>query len=119
MASALETLCGQAYGAKQYHMLGVQMQRSWIVLSLAAVALLPLFVFPAPILKVTGQSSEVAERTGVVALWLIPFHLSFPFQFSLQRFLQSQLKAGVVAWVSGSVLAVHALVSWVFVYKLL
>ncbi|KAK2992074.1 hypothetical protein RJ640_023457 [Escallonia rubra] len=27
MASALETLCGQAYGAKQYHMLGVYMQR--------------------------------------------------------------------------------------------
>lgn len=32
MASALETLCGQAYGAKQYHMLGIYLQRSWLVL---------------------------------------------------------------------------------------
>ncbi|CAN1288533.1 Protein DETOXIFICATION 27 [Linum perenne] len=34
MASALETLCGQAYGAKKYYMLGVYLQRSWIVLFL-------------------------------------------------------------------------------------
>lgn len=45
MASALETLCGQAFGAKQHHMLGVYLQRSWIVLILSAVLLLPLFFF--------------------------------------------------------------------------
>ncbi|KAJ4714514.1 Protein DETOXIFICATION [Melia azedarach] len=36
MASALETLCGQASAAKKYFMLGVYMQRSWIVLLLKA-----------------------------------------------------------------------------------
>ncbi|KAL8506432.1 hypothetical protein ACS0TY_017352 [Phlomoides rotata] len=30
MASGLETLCGQAYGARHYHMLGVHLQRSWV-----------------------------------------------------------------------------------------
>ena len=118
MASVLETLCGQAYGAKQYHMLGIYMQRSCIVLFLCAILLLPLFVFASPILKFIGQPEEVAERTGLVAMWLIPFHLSFPFQFTLQRFLQSQLQTGVIAWVSGLVLALHVFVSWVFVYKL-
>ncbi|CAL9114228.1 unnamed protein product [Musa textilis] len=34
MASALETLCGQAFGAKKYRMLGVYLQRSCIVLIL-------------------------------------------------------------------------------------
>ncbi|MFQ6640386.1 hypothetical protein Gotur_014332 [Gossypium turneri] len=46
MASALETLCGQAFGAKQYHMLGLYMQRSWIVLLLCCYPftyLLPRF----------------------------------------------------------------------------
>ena len=118
MASVLETLCGQAYGAKQYHMLGIYMQRSCIVLFLCAILLLPLFVFASPILKFIGQPEEVAERTGLVAMWLIPFHLSFPFQFTLQRFLQSQLQTGVIAWVSGLALALHVFVSWVFVYKL-
>ncbi|PON46873.1 Multi antimicrobial extrusion protein [Parasponia andersonii] len=118
MASALETLCGQAYGAKQYHMMGIYMQRSWVVLFINSVLLLPMFLFPAPILKFTGQPESVAEQTGVVAKWLIPFHLSFPFQFTLQRFLQSQLKTAAVAWVSGAVLLVHGILSWAFVYKL-
>ena len=118
MASALETLCGQVYGAKNYSMMGIYLQRSWVVLFLCSVLLLPMFLFPEPILKLAGQTEEVAEQTGVVAVWLIPFHLSFPFQFSLQRFLQSQLKTEVIAWVSGGVLALHAFLSWLFVYKL-
>ncbi|KAF8034938.1 hypothetical protein BT93_C1076 [Corymbia citriodora subsp. variegata] len=118
MASALETLCGQAYGARQYRMLGIYLQRSWIVLFACSILLLPLFVFATPILKLIGQSSTVAEQTGVVAIWLIPFHLCFPFQFTLQRFLQSQLKTAVIVWVSGGSLALHTLVSWLFVYKL-
>ncbi|KAF5942634.1 hypothetical protein HYC85_020276 [Camellia sinensis] len=83
MASALETLCGQAYGAKQCHRLGIYMQRSWVVLFLSSILLLPLFVFATPILKLTGQSAAVAELAGVVALWLIPMHLSFAFQFTV------------------------------------
>ncbi|MBA0659341.1 hypothetical protein Goklo_011488 [Gossypium klotzschianum] len=118
MASALETLCGQAYGAKQYQMLGLYLQRSWIVLFICSILLLPLFIFAAPLLKFMGQPTEVADQTGLVAIWLIPFHLSLPFQFTLQRFLQSQLKTAVIAWVCGVALAVHALISWIFVYKL-
>lgn len=118
MASALETLCGQAYGAKQYHMLGIYMQRSWVVLFFSSVLLVPLFLFAMPILEFTGQSTEVAELSGVVALWLIPMHLSFGFQFTLVRFLQCQLKTAVIAWVSGVALALHVFASWLFVYKL-
>ncbi|KAI4366553.1 hypothetical protein MLD38_022416 [Melastoma candidum] len=39
MASALETLCGQAFGAKRYHMLGIYMQRSWILSAASGVML--------------------------------------------------------------------------------
>nr|XP_023884500.1 protein DETOXIFICATION 27-like [Quercus suber] len=119
MASALETLCGQAYGARQYHMLGIYLQRSWIVLFSCSILLLPLFLFATPILKLMGQTDAVAEQSGVVAVWLIPMHLSFPFQFTLQRFLQSQVKTWVLAYISGGALALHVFVScWFFVYKL-
>lgn len=117
MASALETLCGQAYGAKKYYMLGVYMQRSWIVLFLCSILLLPLYTFASPFLKLLGQPDDVAELSGLVALWFIPLHFSFAFQFPLQRFLQSQLKMGAIAWVSLMALAVHVLVSWLFVYR--
>lgn len=118
MASALETLCGQAYGARQYHMLGIYLQRSWVVLFLSSILLVPMFVFATPILKFIGQPDAVAERSGLVAVWLIPFHLSFPFQFTLQRFLQCQLKTAIIASVSGVALVIHVLISWFFVYKM-
>ncbi|KAM0018306.1 putative multi antimicrobial extrusion protein [Helianthus debilis subsp. tardiflorus] len=108
MASALETLCGQAFGAKQYHMLGIYLQRSWVVLLIGSVLLLPLFIFATPILKLTGQPEEVAELAGKVAMWLIPMHMSFVFQFSLVRFLQCQLKTAVIGWVSVLGLFVYA-----------
>lgn len=118
MASALETLCGQAFGAKRYHMLGIYLQRSWIVLFLCCFLLLPVYVFAAPILRLLGQSDEVAEQTGLVAVWLIPLHFSFAFQFPLQRFLQCQLRSQVIAWVSAAGLVVNALTSWLLVYVL-
>ncbi|XP_030528414.1 protein DETOXIFICATION 27-like [Rhodamnia argentea] len=116
MASALETLCGQAFGAKRYHMLGIYMQRSWIVLFLCCFLLLPFYVFVAPLLQLLGQPDDVAEMTGTVALWLIPLHFSFAFQFPLWRFLQSQLKTQVLAWVSLASLAIDVLVSWLSIY---
>ncbi|KAA8546748.1 hypothetical protein F0562_003177 [Nyssa sinensis] len=118
MASALETLCGQAFGAKKYYMLGVYLQRSWIVLFMCCVLLLPMYIFASPFLKLLGQPSEVAELSGVVSLCMIPLHFSFAFQFPLQRYLQSQLKTGVIAWVSLAALVVHVIMSWLFVYKL-
>ncbi|URE17096.1 protein TRANSPARENT TESTA [Musa troglodytarum] len=97
MASALETLCGQAFGAKQYHMLGVYMQRSWVVLFVCAILLLPLYLYATPLLELVGQSREIAERAGYLSLWLLPMHFSFVFLFPLQRFLQCQLKNSVNA----------------------
>ena len=116
MASALETLCGQAFGAKRYPMLGIYLQRSWIVLFLCCVLLLPFYVFAGPILKLIGLSNEVAEQTGLVAQWLIPLHFSFAFYFPMQRFLQSQLKTLVIAWMSLVALLLTVLLSWLFVF---
>nr|XP_043637537.1 protein DETOXIFICATION 27-like [Erigeron canadensis] len=117
MASALETLCGQAYGAKNYRMLGVYLQRSWIVLFLGGILILPLYIFASPVLKLLGQPSDIAELTGIVAMRIIPLHFSLCFQFPLQRFLQSQLKGYVIAWVTLGALIVHSIMSWLVVSR--
>ncbi|KAL0709309.1 hypothetical protein Bca4012_016287 [Brassica carinata] len=118
MASALETLCGQAFGAKKYDMLGVYMQRSWIVLFLFCTLLLPMYLFASPILKFFGQPEDIAELSGSIAVWTIPTHFAFAFYFPLSRFFQCQLKNRVVAISSGVALVVHIFVCWLFVYGL-
>jgi Na+-driven multidrug efflux pump len=62
MASALETLCGQAYGAKQYSMIGTYLQRSWLVLLAFAVLLAPTYIFSGQLLIVLGQPAELSRE---------------------------------------------------------
>eukprot|EP01018_Ginkgo_biloba_P028740 Gb_22191 [translate_table: standard] len=118
MGSALETLCGQAYGARQYHMLGVHLQRAWIVIFCVAVLLLPMYIFATPILKLIGQPDDIAELAGSVSIWMIPQHFAYVFSLPLQRYLQSQLKNSVIACLSGASFILHIGLSWLIIGKL-
>ncbi|CAM0951770.1 unnamed protein product [Alopecurus aequalis] len=116
MASALETLCGQAYGAKQYSMIGIYLQRSWIILLLSAVLLALVYVFAAPLLAALGQPAEVARLAGEVSMCMLPMHFQFAFILPLNKFLQSQGKNWVMAATSVVSFLVHIAASWLLVF---
>ncbi|XP_011083755.1 protein DETOXIFICATION 33 [Sesamum indicum] len=118
MGSALETLCGQAYGAGQVRMLGVYMQRSWVILLTTACVLLPLYIFAPPILLFFGESAEISRAAGQFALWMIPQLFAYALNFPIQKFLQSQRKMMVMAWISGIILVLHTVFSWLLILKL-
>jgi MATE family multidrug resistance protein len=115
MGSALETLCGQAYGAKQLHMLGVYLQRSWIILNAMAVLMLPLYIFAAPVLRFFHQDAEIAALASRVALYMIPQLFAYAFNFPIQKFLQAQSKVMAMAVVSAVALVFHVALSWLLV----
>ncbi|RVW80817.1 Protein detoxification 21 [Vitis vinifera] len=117
MASALETLCGQSYGAKQYQMLGIYLQRSWLVLGVTSLFLLPVFIFTTPILKALGQEEEIAEVAGYVSLWLIPAMFAFIVSFTCQFYLQAQSKNMIIAYLAAFSLTIHVFLSWLLVVK--
>ncbi|XP_010266880.1 PREDICTED: protein DETOXIFICATION 33-like [Nelumbo nucifera] len=117
MGSALETLCGQAFGAKKLHMLGVYMQRSWVILNVTCVCLLPIYIFATPILKLFGQNDQIAELAGKFSLYMIPQLFAYGFNFPIQKFLQAQSKVMTMAWVSGVALLFHILLSWLFIVQ--
>ncbi|KAI6687720.1 hypothetical protein NL676_024548 [Syzygium grande] len=117
MASALETLCGQAYGAKQYHMLGVYLQRSWIVLTICSIFLVPLFIFTAPLLKALGQEDSIAEVAGEISLCLIPILFTFILSYTCQMFLQAQSKNMIISYIAAFSLVVHLCLSWLLTVK--
>ncbi|GMI69612.1 hypothetical protein like AT4G00350 [Hibiscus trionum] len=107
MASALETLCGQAFGAGQVDMLGVYMQRSWIILFGACFALLPLYIYATPLLKLLGQEPGIADLAGDFTMQVIPQMFSLAINFSTQKFLQAQSKVGVLAWIGLAAFIAH------------
>ncbi|OIW06608.1 hypothetical protein TanjilG_04002 [Lupinus angustifolius] len=116
MGSATETLCGQAYGAGQVNLLGVYMQRSWVILFATSILLLPIYIFAAPILKALGQQKDIADLAGNFALLVIPQFLSLPLNFPTQKFLQAQSKVSVIAWVGFVALILHIGMLWLLIY---
>lgn len=115
MGSALETLCGQAFGAGQVHMLGVYLQRSWIILIGSAIALSPLYVFANPILRLLGQDEQIAQLASEFTLALLPRMFALAVTFPTQKFLQAQSKVGVMAWIGLVALIFHVFLLWLFI----
>uniref|UniRef100_A0A0C9RU90 Protein DETOXIFICATION n=1 Tax=Wollemia nobilis TaxID=56998 RepID=A0A0C9RU90_9CONI len=117
MGSALETLCGQAFGAGQLNMLGVYMQRSWLILNSTALVMMSVYILATPILKAIGQEAEIAEVAGKFAVWMIPQLFAYAMNFPLAKFLQAQSKIMVMAVIAGVALALHVLLSWLLIFK--
>ncbi|XP_050224951.1 protein DETOXIFICATION 35-like [Mercurialis annua] len=115
MGSALETLCGQAFGAGQVHMLGIYMQRSWIILLVSCFILLPVYIFATPILKLLGQDEKVAELAGNFTLLVIPELFSLAINFPAQKFLQAQSKVWVVACIGIVCFLLHIPLLWLLI----
>uniref|UniRef100_M1CE78 Protein DETOXIFICATION n=1 Tax=Solanum tuberosum TaxID=4113 RepID=M1CE78_SOLTU len=118
MGSAVETLCGQAYGARKYDMLGVYLQRSTILLVLTGVLLTFVYVFSKPILLFLGQSPEIASAAALFVYGLIPQIFAYAVNFPIQKFLQAQSIVAPSAYISAATLVLHLVISWVAAYKL-
>ncbi|KAF3780118.1 hypothetical protein EJ110_NYTH29524 [Nymphaea thermarum] len=118
MASALETICGQAYGAGQLDMLGIYMQRSWVILNSTALVLCIFYVFATPFLKLIGQATEIAESAGTFAIWMIPQLFAYSTNYPIAKFLQAQSKIMPMAAIIFSSLVLHTFFSWLLIIKL-
>ncbi|XP_062110398.1 protein DETOXIFICATION 30-like [Humulus lupulus] len=118
MGSALETLCGQAFGAGQLNMMGIYMQRSWIVLIVTGLILSLFYIFAEPILLLIGQTPEISKATGVFCLYMVPEIFAYAMNFPIAKFLQAQSKIMVMAAIAAIALVLHTFFSWLFVLKL-
>ncbi|GLT52535.1 hypothetical protein SLA2020_258700 [Shorea laevis] len=118
MGSAEETLCGQAYGAHRYEMLGIYMQRSTILLTATGVPLMLIYIFCKPILILLGESSAIASAAAIYVYGLIPQIFAYAANFPIQKFLQAQRIIAPSAYMSAAVVVVHLLLSRLAIYEL-
>lgn len=116
MGTALDTLCGQAHGAKQYHMLGIHLQRAMVVLLLATIPLSLIWASTDRILMALGQDPEIAVEAGLYALWMVPGLPAYGLTQCHIRFLQSQNVVWPMVVSSGATALLHIPLCWILVF---
>ncbi|KAK1363637.1 Protein DETOXIFICATION [Heracleum sosnowskyi] len=117
MASALETLCGQAYGAHQYQMIGTYTYGAIISLLLVCIPISILWIFTEKFLLMIGQDPSISHEAGIYSIWLIPALFPFAILQLLVRYLLTQSLLYPMLLSSVTALVFHIPLSWVLIYK--
>ncbi|XP_019173066.1 PREDICTED: protein DETOXIFICATION 14-like [Ipomoea nil] len=117
MASALETLCGQAYGALHYKKLGVYTFGAIIPLIVACIPISILWVFMDKLLMIIGQDPLISVEAKKYSIWLIPALFPYAILQPLVRYLQTQSLILPMLLSSVASLCFHVPVCWAFVFK--
>lgn len=116
MGSAVETFCGQAFGANQYRMLGVHMLRAMLVLSLSSIPIAVLWAYTGKIFTTLHQDPEISFHAGIYARWLIPSILPYGLLQCQHRFLQTQNNILPLMLSTGISTLVHVLSCWTLIF---
>ncbi|XP_028080535.1 protein DETOXIFICATION 12-like isoform X2 [Camellia sinensis] len=117
MACALETLCGQAYGAQQYQKLGTQTYTAIFSLVIFCLPLSILWIFMGKILIFIGQDPLISHEAGKFITWLVPALFAYAILQPLVRYFQMQSLTLPMLISSCATLAFHIPLCWVLVFK--
>ncbi|CAN1265818.1 Protein DETOXIFICATION 16 [Linum perenne] len=117
MASALDTFCGQAYGAKQYHTMSIHTQRAMLVLLVISIPLSVIWANTANILIAVGQQQDIAEGAGTYATFMIPSIFAYAILQCQVKFLQTQSIVFPMVLCSAVAALLHLLLCWLLVFN--
>ncbi|CAK9160156.1 unnamed protein product [Ilex paraguariensis] len=117
MAGALETLCGQAYGAQQYQKIGTQTYTAIFSLIIVCIPLSILWMYMGRILILIGQDPLISHEAGKFTMWLIPALFAYATIQPLIRYFQMQSMVTPMLISSCATLCLHIPLCWVLVFK--
>ncbi|KAH7425298.1 hypothetical protein KP509_11G048600 [Ceratopteris richardii] len=113
----LETLCGQAFGARQYQKLGIYTQRAIIVLNVTSIPLAFIWANIERILLLLGQDAQIASKAGEYGVLLIPTLFAAATSQPFVKFLQAQSLVAPLLLISLATLLCHVPVCAFMVFK--
>ncbi|KAF3498403.1 hypothetical protein DY000_02057635 [Brassica cretica] len=117
LSTALDTLSGQAYGAKLYRKLGLQTYTAMFCLTLVCFPLSIIWFNMEKLLVFLGQDQSIAHEAGRYAAWLIPGLFSYAVLQPLTRYFQNQSMIRPLLITSSFVFCLHVPLCWLLVYK--
>ncbi|OMO73227.1 Multi antimicrobial extrusion protein [Corchorus olitorius] len=115
LSGALETLCGQGFGAKMYRKLGIYLQASCIISFCFGVILSILWFYTEPILILLQQDAQISKTAASYITYLIPviplgIHLGIVYSlvnWTDLGFKGASLGASISLWISCLLLAFY------------
>jgi MATE family multidrug resistance protein len=86
LSGALETLCGQGFGANEYHMLGIYLQGSCIISFIFSIIISIIWFYTEHILVLLHQSQDIARTAALYMKFLIPGLFAYSILQNMLRF---------------------------------
>ncbi|PSC75850.1 MATE efflux family [Micractinium conductrix] len=118
LLGALDTLCGQAWGAKNYKALGVYLQRAVITTLLISALICVLWFNIEGLVLALGQEPVIAAGAARFLRLATPALLLAGVFECLKRYLMAQGVVTPVTAVSCAAVAAAPPLNWLFIFKL-
>ncbi|WOK96412.1 hypothetical protein Cni_G05119 [Canna indica] len=118
LASGLEPLCSQAYGSRNWELISLSLQRTILLLLLAAVPIAFLWVNLGPILVALGQDPAITAAAATYCLHSLPDLLTNALLQPLRVFLRSQGITRPMAACTAAAVVLHIPLNILFVFVL-
>ncbi|KAK4439176.1 protein DETOXIFICATION 18 [Sesamum alatum] len=112
LSGALDTLCGQDFGAKLYKTLGIHLQASCILSFFFTTLVSILWWHSDTILTILHQDPQISKQASLYLKYLIPGLFAYGFLENILRFLQMQSVAFPLVGLSLMPLIIHVGVAY-------
>ncbi|KAB2088775.1 hypothetical protein ES319_A03G021600v1 [Gossypium barbadense] len=115
LAMGMEPICGQAFGAKRYKLLGLTMQRMILVLLLTSILIAFLWSNMKKILLFCGQDENIANEAHSYILYCLPDLLAQSFLHPLRTYLRAQSITLPLTYCSTLAILLHIPINYLLV----
>lgn len=118
MSGALETLCGQSYGAQEFRKFGNYTFCAIVTLIAVCFPISLVWIFTDKILLLFSQDPGISHAARDYCVHLIPGLLGFAVLQAMIRYFQTQSMIFPMVFSSITTLFLHVPICWFLVFKL-
>ncbi|CAA2995978.1 DETOXIFICATION 49-like [Olea europaea subsp. europaea] len=118
LAMGMEPICGQAFGAKKYSLLGISLQKTVLLLILTSFPISLLWLNIEPILLFFEQDEVIATQAQAYLLYSIPDLLAQSLLHPLRIYLRTQSITLPLTICAAMAILLHIPINYLLVLKL-
>ncbi|CAL9094700.1 unnamed protein product [Musa textilis] len=115
LAMGMEPICGQAFGARRYHLLGLALHRTVLLLLSVSLPIALLWCYIRPVLLLLGQEPALAAAASSYLHACLPDLILQSFLHPLRIYLRTQSITLPLTLCAGLAVGLHLPINYLFV----